>query len=147
MSSSLGYSEFNNNEKIENKYEASTNRRKTYKNRPKKKVTKENMENFLNLAKNVGNDGDDDGSGLADFTPPPQPILTKQPDELKENEIDAAVSPDEFNELDDSAANQEFYNKFIPYYSEAQSGVQVTGNKDRLFEFSRSIELIKAYLK
>ena len=46
----------------------------------KKKVTRENMDNFLNLMKSVGNDVRNDGSGLADFKPPINLLLTKQPD-------------------------------------------------------------------
>ena len=30
--------------------------------------------------------------------------------------------------------NTEFYNKYVPYYNEAQNNVNVSGNKDKLFE-------------
>ena len=84
MSSSLGYSEISSGENIKDVYKPN-NHKKTIKNRPKKKVTSENMESFLNLMKDVGNDDSNDGTGLADFKPPPKPILTKQPEEVEEN--------------------------------------------------------------
>ena len=133
MSSSLGYSEISSQEDIKNVYKPK-NHKKTIKNRQKKKVTGENMENFLNLMKDVGNDDSDDGSGLADFKPPPKPLLTKQPDDIEENTLDSSLSPNEFDNLDDSKVNSEFYNKYIPYYNEVQNNVNLTGNKDKLFE-------------
>lgn len=134
MSSSLGYSEISNEENIKDVYKTKNNHKKTIKNRQKKKVTSENMENFLNLMKDVGNNGSNDGSGLADFKPPPKPILTKQPDEVEEDSMDSSLSPNEFNELGNDNINTEFYNKYIPYYNEAQNNVNLSGNKDKLFE-------------
>ena len=117
---------------------------KTYKKRRqplsnKKKITGENVENFLNLMKDVGNDESNDGSGLADFNPPPKPLLTKQPDKITENdnsgsENDNPVSDSDYNNLDDYAANEKYYNQYIPYYSEAQNQPKVLDNKDKLFE-------------
>ena len=134
MSSSLGYSEISSQENIKNVYKPKNNHKKTIKHRPKKKVTSENMESFLNLMKNVGTDDSNDGSDLADFKPPPQPILTKQPEEVEENTVDSSLSPNDFNNLDDSQINKELYNKYIPYYSESQNNVNISGHKDKLFE-------------
>ena len=136
MSSSLGFSDFTLENNLEDKF-AKKKHNKTIKKREsfqKKKITRENMDNFLNLMKSVGNDAEKDGSGLADFNPPPKPLLTKQPDEDPENSIDNAINPKEFKELDESAANEVYYKKFVPYYSEAQNNVHLSGNKDKLFE-------------
>jgi len=143
---SLGYSEIDTQDNLENKYnnKIQQKKNKTYKKRRqplsnKKKITGENVENFLNLMKDVGNDESNDGSGLADFNPPPKPLLTKQPDKITENdnsgsENDNPVSDSDYNNLDDYAANEKYYNQYIPYYSEAQNQPKVLDNKDKLFE-------------
>ena len=137
--SSLGYSEIETTDNLENKYNSKIQQKKnkTYKKRrqplsAKKKITGENVENFLNLMKDVGNDDTDDGSGLADFNPPPKPLLTKQPDEIIEN--DNSVSENDYNNLDDYAANEKYYNQYIPYYTEAQNQPKTLDSKDKLFE-------------
>jgi hypothetical protein len=144
--SSLGYSEIDTQDNLENKYnnKIQQKKNKTYKKRiqpisNKKKITGENVENFLNLMKDVGNDDSNDGSGLADFNPPPKPLLTKQPDEITENdnsvsENDNSVSENDYNNLDDYAANEKYYKQYIPYYTEAQNQPKVLDNKDKLFE-------------
>jgi hypothetical protein len=143
---SLGYSEIDTQENFENKYNNKIQKKKnkTFKKRRqplsnKKKITGENVENFLNLMKDVGNDESNDGSGLADFNPPPKPLLTKQPDKITENdnsgsENDNPVSDSDYNNLDDYAANEKYYNQYVPYYSEAQNQPKVLDNKDKLFE-------------
>ena len=134
MSSSLGFSEISNGENIKDIYKPKNNHKKTIKNREKKKVTSENMESFLNLMSNVGNDDSNDGTGLADFKPQPKPVLTKQPDEIEENSVDSSLSSNDFNKLNDNQINKEYYNKYIPYYSESQNNANLSGNKDHLFE-------------
>ena len=84
--------------------------------------------------KDMGNDATDDGTGLADFKPPPKPLLTKQPEEKKDTQIDEDISPADFEKLNDYAANQQYYNQYIPYYSESQNNTNVSGNKDVFFE-------------
>jgi len=144
--SSLGYSEIDTQDNLENKYnnKIQQKKNKTYKKRRqpisnKKKITGENVENFLNLMKDVGNDDSNDGSGLADFNPPPKPLLTKQPDEITENdnsvsENDNSVSENDYHNLDDYAENEKYYKQYIPYYTEAQNQPKVLDNKDKLFE-------------
>lgn len=148
--SSLGYSEIETSDNlVENKYNSKNNqkRNKTYKKRRqpmtnKKKMTGQNVENFLNLMKDVGNDNSNDGSGLADFNPPPKPLLTKLPDEIlenknqnKQNDLDAVVTENDYNNLDDYVANEKYFNQYIPYYTESQNSEQhLSGNKDKLFE-------------
>jgi len=139
MPQPLGHYELESEDNLENKYNSKiqNKKNKTIKRRAplkdKKKLTGGNVENFLNLMKDVGNDDSNDGSGLADFNPPPQPVLTKQPDEIQEN--DNAVNQNDYNSLDDYAANEKYYNQYIPYYTEAQNQPNVSTNKkDKLFE-------------
>tara|TARA_B100000795_G_C22806835_1_gene445639 strand:- start:15890 stop:16453 length:564 start_codon:yes stop_codon:yes gene_type:complete len=137
--SSLGYSELETSgiigDKLEDKYKQKTVKNKTYKKRrrpiEKEKITGENVENFLNLMKDVGNDDSGNDSGLADFNPPPKPMLTKQPDEVVE---DNTVSKKDFNSLDDYVANEKYYNQYIPNHTETQRHTNISGNKDKLFE-------------
>ena len=138
MSTSLGYSELSQSNTINDEYDGKKDcvknkKNKTYK-KAKKKITSENMTNFLNLTKNMGNNDTSDGSGLADFNPPPQPVLTKQPDEIVEDDTDNAISQQEYGDLDDYAANQKYYDQYIPYPSNSQNNANLTGNKDKLFE-------------
>lgn len=130
--SSLGYSELETSGIIEDKYKSKSVKNKTYKKRrrPKEKMTGENVESFLNLMKDVGNDDTGNDSGLADFNPPPKPELTKQPDEI----VDESVSKNEFNSLDDYVANEKYYNQYIPNQTETQRHANISGNKDKLFE-------------
>jgi len=138
--SSLGYSEIESMENLENKYNSKKQKKnKTFKKRmqpDKKKMTGENVENFLNLMKDVGNNDSTDGSGLADFNPPPKPLITKQPDDIIENDniADNSISNNDFNNLDDYAANEKYYNQYIPYYTESQNQPKILDNKDKLFE-------------
>lgn len=138
MSTSLGYSELSQTKTINNEYDGKKEKPKNKKNKTykkaKNKITSEHMTNFLNLSKNMGNTDSDDGSGLADFNPPPQPVLTKQPDDIIENDADNAISQQEYGDLDDYAANQQYYDKYIPYPSNSQNNVNLSGNKDKLFE-------------
>ena len=46
-----------------------------------------------------------------------------------------AVNQNDYNSLDDYAANEKYYNQYIPYYTEAQNQPNVSANKkDKLFE-------------
>ena len=145
MSSTLGFADFNNDGEIKNVYNESSKvkHNKTYKKREcnKKKITGEKVENFLNLMKDFGNNDSTDGSGLADFNPPPKPLITKQPDDIIENDniannsvADNSISDNDFNNLDDYAANEKYYNQYIPYYTESQNQPKILDNKDKLFE-------------
>jgi hypothetical protein len=138
MSSTLGFSDFNEDAEIKNVYKQPKKKQhnKTFKKREnlKKKITGEKVENFLNLMGEMGNDDAGDGTGLADFKPPPKPVLTKQPDKKQDNQIDEDISPEDFDKLNDYAANEKYYNQYIPYYSESQNNTNVSGNKDILFE-------------
>ena len=142
---SLGYSEIETMENLDNKYDSKKQKKnKTFKKRmqpSKEKMTGKNVENFLNLMKDFGNNDSTDGSGLADFNPPPKPLITKQPDDIIENDniannsvADNSISDNDFNNLDDYAANEKYYNQYIPYYTESQNQPKILDNKDKLFE-------------
>ena len=95
MASTLSYSDFSSNNKVNNSSS------KSRKNKTIKKKTKK-VEQFLNSMENEDSDND-----LADFDNnfkefPPNPQLTKQPEEKKEdtNNTDAAVSPEAFTKMD-----------------------------------------------
>ena len=93
-----------------------------------------NVENFLNLMSKVGNDDSNDGSGLADFNPPPKPELTKQPPEIKEDNVDSSLSPKEFKDLDEYSGGNVKFNQYIPYSTNTQTNSQLPEHKDKLFE-------------
>ncbi len=131
MASTLSFSDFLTDNKIEN---FTTKKRK---NRTIKKKSNKVTE-FLN---SMGEDEDkDDGSGLANFEPLEPGILTKQPDEKKENisNTDNAVNPEGFSKLDtNEAANlnyQNYYNTYVPYYSKASNEANIHGSKDELMK-------------
>jgi hypothetical protein len=131
MASTLSFSDFVTDNKIEN---FTTKKRK---NRTIKKKSNKVTE-FLNSMDD--NENKDDGSGLANFEPLAPGVLTKQPDEKKENisNTDSAVNPEGFSKLDtNEAANlnyQNYYNTYVPYYSKASNEANIHGSKDDLMK-------------
>ena len=131
MASTLSFSDFLSDNKIEN---FTTKKRK---NRTIKKKSNKVTE-FLNSMDD--NENKDDGSGLANFEPLEPGILTKQPDEKKENisNTDSPVNPEGFSKLDtNEAANlnyQNYYNTYVPYYSKASNEANIHGSKDDLMK-------------
>ena len=88
MASDFSYSEIS----MDNK------RKKFSQKRRKIRLSKKNqVREFLNSM-----ESEEETDGLADFKPPPQPELTRQPDPIKENEMatDSAVGPEAFTKLD-----------------------------------------------
>jgi len=63
-------------------------------------------------------------------------IFTKNYDDIIENDniADNSISNHDFNNLDDYAANEKYYNQYIPYYTESQNQPKILDNKDKLFE-------------
>jgi hypothetical protein len=126
MASQLGYSDFapaknNNNNKPE------------YENKKKKKSSKK-VEELLNYIE--GFSDNEDGDDLEDYNKetehnfPPNPILTKQPEEKVEN--DDPISIEGFSKLNDNEAiNNNYYNNYIPYYTKS-SNTEIPGSKDEL---------------
>jgi len=143
MASKLGFSEFN---KDDNKNEVLSDMYKKRKNktiRKRSKITSEKVETFLNSMKNVQeniNDKegmDSDSEGLADFNPPPNGELTKQP-ELSVNNLETMDNPHEDNGITPEAYEnikndvmKSYYESYIPYYNNPQNE-NVHQNKDEL---------------
>lgn len=143
MASQLGFSEFN---KDDNKNELLSNMYKKRKNktlRKRSKITSDKVETFLNSMKNVQENMDDkegmdsDNEGLADFNPPPNSELTKQP-EPSINNLENMTNPHEDNEITPEAYEnikndvmKSYYDSYIPYYNNPQNE-SVHQSKDEL---------------
>ncbi len=135
MTSSLGFAELSDtNKDIKDVYKPTSNKKKHNQTYKKRKITGKNVENFLNLMSKVGNDDSNDGSGLADFNPPPKPELTKQPPEIQEENVDSSLSPKEFKDLDEYSGGNAKFNQYIPYSTNTQTNPQLPEHKDKLFE-------------
>ena len=129
MASTLSYSEISMDNNNEEKFSQKRRKNKTIKKKSHK------VREFLNSM-----ESEEETDGLADFKPPPQPELTRQPDPIKENEMatDSAVGPEAFTKLDtNQAANlnyQNYYNTYVPYYSKASNNANLHGSKDELMK-------------
>ena len=136
MASTLSYSDFSSNNKLMNNFNTQKRKNRTIKKKNSKKVKE-----FLN---SMDGDSDDDGSNLANFdenfTPPPMGELTKQPDEIVEDNIntDSAVSPEAFTKLDVNKTKnmnyQNYFNTYVPYYNKATNNANLHGSKDELMK-------------
>ena len=143
MASSLSYSTFESNQSKNlsvSKIEAQSRRKnKTIKKKPSKKA-----ENFLNSIEENYTDMDGSGDGLADFEPMTNPVITKAPDEKKDqgmppsHQTDEAVSVEAFEAINenDMAENnyQQYMNTYIPYYSKPANQANLHGSKDQLMK-------------
>jgi len=132
MTSQLGFSEFmSNNENIEPQPQKRKNKTIKKKAKPSKKAM-----DFLNSMGGYKNEGeDDDDDSLADFNPPPNPALTSLPNDKQEEEVDAGVSPESFNNINVSDEQiKQYYNNYIPYYENTTSVPNIHGSKDDLMK-------------
>lgn len=144
MASQLGFSEFNKdntkNELLSNMYK---NKRKNKTIRKRNKLPSSKVESFLNSMKNVQENMDNeenmdsDGEGLADFNPPPNSILTKQPEPSVNNlenldnpNTDESVSPEAYSQIKNDVMKS-YYDSYVPYYNNPQNE-NVHQNKDEL---------------
>ena len=133
MATTLSYSDFSSDNKVEN-FTPKKRKNKTIKKKSNK------VREFLNSM----DGGDDDDSNLADFdesfVPPPQAQITRQPDESKESMVDSdvAVEMEGFSKLStDQASNQNYqnyFNTYVPYYSKTQNSANIHGSKDELMK-------------
>lgn len=131
MASSLSFSEFNINE-IKPKKKRNN---KTIKKRSNNKVN-----NFLNSLTSLtdGNNDDSLADFDSDFSPPPQPELTRQPADVEENNnsTDSAISPEAFSKMtpdDQSNQNyQNYYNTYVPYFNKVANNANLHGSRDEL---------------
>ena len=107
----------------------------TRKRRYNNKIKNEKVENFLNSMEGLENNDD---SNLADFNPPPLPELTQQNEEKPEKESeennDDEMQPEAYNNLSNTAVNNEYYKQFIPYFTQANNSPNLHGSKDLLLE-------------
>jgi len=144
----LGFTELEVNNNNNNNSTTSTNvsnKRKTLKKMPQmslKKLLKES-----NLGEN------DDGNDLADFkntentktteafTPPAPPVLsrikqyTQMKNGLLNDDTDNALDKEDYNQLDgQQLANEDFYKKYVPYYTQQSNGPQLEMNDNVLLQ-------------
>ena len=91
----------------------------------------------------MGSIENEDEEDLADFMPqlkefPPNPELTKQPDEKVEdnNNTDSAIGPEAFTKLDVNKTKnmnyQNYFNTYVPYYNKATNNANLHGSRDEL---------------
>ena len=141
MASSLSYSTFESNQSknlsVSKIQSQSRRKNKTIKKKPTKKA-----ENFLNSINDDLNDIEDSESGLADFIPISNPVITKAPNEKKmltmPPKTDEAVSVEAFQAINenDMAQNnyQQYMNTYVPYYSKPANQANLHGSKDQLMK-------------
>ena len=144
MASSLSYSTFESNESknlsVSKIQSQSRRKNKTIKKKPTKKAEK-----FLNSISEDFDDMDDmDDSGLANFEPMSNPVITKAPDDKKKqkmppkNKDDEAVTLEQFESINenDMAQNnyQQYMNTYVPYYSKPSNQANLHGSKDHLMK-------------
>tara|TARA_B100000963_G_scaffold260959_1_gene229165 strand:- start:540 stop:1115 length:576 start_codon:yes stop_codon:yes gene_type:complete len=142
MASSLSYSTFESNQSknlsVSKIQSQSKRKNKTIKKKPSKKA-----ENFLNSIQEEYTDMNGNGDGLADFEPMTNPVITKAPDEKKEQGMppahsDEAVSVEAFEAINenDMAENnyQQYMNTYVPYYSKPANQANLHGSKDHLMK-------------
>jgi len=128
MSSSLAYSDFNNNS-------FSIIEKKKNKN---KKIKKENIKSDLSAIINKIHNNNDDNSDLADFKPPsiPKSETTEDVEDINlknvnVSEEDNSITPTMYNNLKSSQA-EDYYKANVPYYTQ-MSSTSFT-NKDELID-------------
>jgi hypothetical protein len=138
---SLQFSEYNQSEENSNKKNSNA-RGATRKRRCKIGTNK--IKNLLNSVEGMGN-GESD---LADFNPPPNPELTQtkntatvtpkeesEEGEEKENpQLDNSVQPNDYNNFNHEAANQQYYQQYMPYYTQVGDQQAVNGDKSQLLD-------------
>ena len=128
MATQLGFSEFNNNENMNNIERQNKRKNKTLKKKskpPSKKVTQ-----FLNSMQLEADDDEDDTQELGDFNPPTHPELTSMPVDKEENNIQPSTSENNYrnyNNLEDQL--KENFNNYVPYFTDANKGLNPPDNK------------------
>ena len=144
MASSLSFSTFDtnqsNNLSVSKIQSQSRRKNKTIKKKPTKKV-----ENFLNSINEGFNDIEDSNeSGLANFEPMGNPIITKAPDDKKEENMppqvqsDDPVSVEQFETINQHELSENNYknymNTYVPYYTKTANQANLHGSKDQLMK-------------
>jgi hypothetical protein len=129
MASILGFSEFNNNTESNNNKSNNRRRNKTIKKKEKKTPKVQNLLNSIEEFSSI-EDGKEDN--LANFNPPQNPILSKQPENVKESQIDSNITVESYNNLDNLSAQQEYYKNYVPYFTQPANNANLHGTKDDL---------------
>jgi hypothetical protein len=150
---SLGFTELdwkndNNSPPINNGTNSGTNKvtnfKKTLKKRPPLKKLLNNLGENPESSESDGNTLDDYKGALASteaFTPPPHPALSKikQLTDMKngilDSEHDKAIDTEDYEQLNgQQLANDEFYKKYVPYYTQQSNGPQLEMNDNILLQ-------------
>jgi len=138
MNNLLNPSEF----KSENK-NRKLNRKDLNKTIKKKRQQKNYSLEHLTSNMNDGDDSDDE-SGLANFNPPPTPVvqsktamrtkpIQNQSKSSTDTTTDDAVSTEAFRDMNSTYTGQ-YHNGYVPYYAKAADQQQIHGNKNELLE-------------
>ena len=109
-------------------------------NSNKKGMTRKRRSKIKNLLKTtIGGMGEGDDSNLADFNPPPKPELTKVKEPENQNtakldDTDNPVQPNDYNSFNNEEVNQQYYQSYVPYYTQIANQQNVNGDKSQLLE-------------
>ena len=88
---------------------------------------------------------DNESSNLADFNPPPKPELTQmreketdtpksQEQEQETDDSDTPVQPHDYQTFNNEAVNNQYYQQYVPYYTQLANQQAVSGDKSHLLE-------------
>ena len=134
MNQPLQYTEI----RSENRKLKRTDLKKTIKRKKLQKTHK--VENMIESMHSYNDDSDNES--LADFNPPPRPHIQSlkepvakeghMPTETDVNS-DNAVTKENFSEMNSNFA-QQYYNNFVPYYTQTGNQQEIAGPKDKLLE-------------
>ena len=146
----LGYSVFepfensNNNNNNSNSSRRPNNRNnKTRKNAPPSSSSRvESM-----IAK-IHENKDEDDNKLDDFNPPPMAKSSgvermREREEAKNIENDEHVTQEGFNEMEGNQWSQEYYQQYIPMYTNAANNSSGSGNSELLEKLNYMIHLLE----
>jgi hypothetical protein len=133
---SLQYSEYNPSD--DNSDKKPVNKRGVTRKK-RCKIRSNKIENLLKSVEGM----DNDSSNLADFNPPPKPELTQMGDREKDtpksesveqDNLDSPVQPHDYQTFNNEAVNSEYYQQYIPYYTQLANQQAVNGDKSQLLE-------------
>ena len=133
---SLQYSEYNPSD--DNSDKKTTNKRGATRKR-RCKIGTNKIQNLLKSVESM----DNESSNLADFNPPPNPQLTQmrqeekdtpksQEQETESDNSDTPVQPHDYSKFNHEVANQQYYQEYMPYYTQLSNQQQVHGDKSQL---------------
>lgn len=135
---SLQYSEYNPSD--DNSDKKTTNKRGATRKR-RCKIGTNKIQNLLKSVEGM----DNESSNLADFNPPPKPELTQmreketdtpksQEQEQETDDSDTPVQPHDYQTFNNEAVNNQYYQQYVPYYTQLANQQAVSGDKSHLLE-------------